>query len=189
MKINLKMALVIAAAALLTACGSSDDTPAKVTKADTTSAATATTVAAVVGQTFTFQGGVPELGTTANTTVAFSGTGATPTFTITSAGEGTASGVTEFGSCNFRVNSSTFAATHPLAVGKAVFFSFCSFTVNTAGAPADGTIVQRTMTFQLGSRRSLAITISVSINSDGVVVINNVTFGTTTTGPVTGGGS
>lgn len=189
MKANLTMALVLAASALLTACGGGDDAPpARVAVADTTAAANSTTTAAVVGKPFTFEGGVPELGTTGTTTVAFTSTGTTPDFTIASA-EGTATGTTEFGSCNFRVRTSTYPSTHPLGVGKAVLIALCSLTANTAGLPADGTVVTRTMTFQLGARRSLTITVSLSVNSDGVVVINGVTFAITPTGPVTGGGS
>ena len=95
MKINLKMALVVTAAAVLSACGSSDDAPpTKVATIDTVVQASASTTAAAASVPFVFPGGVQELGTTGTTTVAFTSTTTTPNFTIESPGVGTASGTT-----------------------------------------------------------------------------------------------
>ena len=183
----------------LAACGSSDDAPlpTKVATTDTVVQASAGTTAAAASVPFAFPGGVPELGTTGTTTVAFTSpattpntpTTTTPNFTIDSPGVGTASGTTTFGLCIFRITASTFTAPHPLAVGNVVTVNPCTLTVNTANTPANGSPLTRDLFLRLGSRLSSGARVTVTINADGVVVVNNVTIGTVPTQDVTGGSS
>ncbi|MFC5498395.1 hypothetical protein ACFPOE_12695 [Caenimonas terrae] len=187
MKINLKMALMVAAAALLTACGSSDNTTQTfVAASDTTLPANAATVPAVNGTAFTYPGGVPALSTTGTTTVAMTVSPATSTFTISSAGQGTASGNLTFGSCIFAVTSSTFPAGHPLALGQTVTVNPCNMNVNTAGAVANGVGTSRSVALVLGAASSAGASVTISVNAGGQLTLNGVAVGTITLTPVSG---
>lgn len=190
MKTNLKMALLITAAAVLTACGSSDSTPARVATADTTVAANPATTAAVYKVPFTFSGGAPELGTTASTTVTFTApsAGTEPAFAIASS-QGTASGSTAFGSCIFKVSSSTFSAAHVLGAGKTLTVAPCEFTVKTKGMAADGHSEKRKMKLRLGRTESDDQDVDTRVDSDGNVKVNDQDEGKTSVEDVTGGSS
>lgn len=190
MKTNLKMALLITAAAVLTACGSSDSTPARVATADTTVAANPATTAAVYKLPLTFSSGVPELGTTGSTSVTFTApsAGTEPAFTIAS-GQGTASGSTAFGSCIFKVSSSTFAAAHVLGAGKTLTVAPCEFTINTKGMAADGNNVKRKLKIRFGRTESDGQDVDTKVDSDGNVKVNDQDEGKTSVTDVTGGSS
>ena len=99
----------IAIAVGLTACGGgggSEPAAVEVAAADTTLPAAPATTAAVANVPFTFPAGVPGLGTTGTTTIAFTNTATTPAFSITTP-TGTATGTTRFGSCVFAVAAIT----------------------------------------------------------------------------------
>jgi hypothetical protein len=188
--------LVLSGSALLSACGGSSDSaavpPPQVATTSTaaviTSATGATVISSVLDKTFDFTTGVPSFGTTSATSLKLSGTGATPSFAISSA-EGTASGAMTYGSCIFTVTQSTFAAGHPLALSNSFAVSPCSLTVGTAGVKADGSPYPTTVTLVLGTINSNPISVTVSISSTGVVTVNNFTIGTTTLVAATGAGS
>ena len=193
MKINLKMALVVTAAAVLAACGSSDNGPvtSKVVTADTVAAASPATTAAVYKLPLTFPAGVPELGTTSSTTVTFDtpSAGTEPAFTIAGFGQGTASGTTAFGSCIFKVLSSSFRADHPLATGQTFTVKICDFKINTKGMKADGNAVKRKLKVKFGNTESNDQDVDVKVDRDGNVKVNDKDEGKTSTEDVTGGSS
>lgn len=185
---NLKHLFVLIAAAALVGCGGGgggEPAPVLVAPAETTLAAAPATVSAVEDVPFTFPAGVPELGTTGATTLAFTSTGTTPEFSITSEG-GTATGTTQFGSCIFVVATSSFPAGHRLAAGQTVTVNPCQIRLGTQGAPADSIARQRAAVFVLGSAASTGSTVTISINNGGVVTINGQAAGTVTLVPVSG---
>ena len=194
MKSNLKMALVVTAAAVLAACGSSDDGPLtpRVASADTTVAANTATTAGAYKVPLTFPAGVPELNTTSSTTVTFgtpTAPSTEPTFNIAGFGQGTASGTTAFGSCIFKVLSSSFPVDHPLAAGKLVKVDPCEFKINTKGLTADGTAVKRKLTVKFGQTQSDGQDVDVKVDRDGNVKVNDQDEGKTEVVDVTGGSS
>jgi predicted small lipoprotein YifL len=187
MKTNLRSSMILAAAIVLTACGGGGggEVP-KVAAADTKVAASAAATTAVTSVPFVFASGVPDFGTTSSTSLAFTSTGPNPAFAINAVGQGTASGTTAFGSCDFTITASTFPSTHPLGVGKTVVIKDCSLNVNTAGAPANGQPVTKSLAFSLNGIVSVSVSVTVTVATDGTVVVNNVTVGTTPVNPVTG---
>ena len=201
-KISLAVMLV-SGTMLLSACGGGDDpAPAKavVTAAPVVASFNATTgltlVAAVVDKSFGFTSGVPAFGTATPTTLKLSGTGAAPSFDISSA-EGTATGGMKFGSCIFTINpGSTYPATSPLGSGKTITVNPCQVSVSAPGASADGTSSGGTASFVLGTTPSTSVAVTVTISPTGVLTIPNpvagqppVTIGTATLAPATGPGS
>jgi hypothetical protein len=186
--------LVLSASALLAACGGgSDSAPvALVASASTSAAITPTTGAAVVSsvldKSFGFTVGVPSFGTTTATTLKLSGTGATPSFAISSA-EGTASGAMAYGSCIFTMTQSTYPAGHPLALGSMVTVNPCTLSVGTAGGKGDGVAYTTSVNLVLGTVNSTPVSVTVSISSTGVVAVNNVTVGSVSVVAATGAGS
>jgi hypothetical protein len=149
----------------------------------------------VANQAFAFDAGVPEFGTTGPTTVTFTTTPPTTlpdnaasvqqTFRIQE-GTNAATGPMEFGSCRFVINSSTFAATHPLGNGKIVVISSCVVTALVAGIPADNAPHTTSLTLTLNARVSKVITVTATIRTDGTIVINNITIAIVPTRPFTG---
>lgn len=184
MKKTLKLLLAASTAVLLSACGG-DPEPLTVAATDTTIAAAPATVAAVEDVPFTFTAGVPDLGTTGTTTLAFTSTGTTPAFSITADG-GTATGTTTFGSCIFVVASSSFPAGHRLAQGQTVTVNPCNIRLGTQGAPADSIARQRAAVFILGSAASTGSTVTVVVNPGGTITVNGQAAGTVTLVPVSG---
>jgi hypothetical protein len=153
----------------------------------------ATVARAIDDEVFTFTA-IPALGTTATTTLSINADGtATPTFTITEAGAGNATGVLSFGAtpgtCIFTVTQSTFAASHPLAVGNSVPADGCQVNVATAGTAANGTAQERSATLRLRNAVSLPLTVTVTVGSNGQVTINDEPSGIATVNSGTGGGS
>ena len=191
---KLKVAVLVASAAVLSACGSSDNGPTinKVATSDLTVAASPATTTSVAKNPFSFPGGVPELGTGAATTLTFGApaTGTTaPTFSIAGFGQGTANGTTTFGSCIFTVTNSSFPAGHPLANGQVLRVDPCEFNINTKGEVADGHSEKRKIKLKLGNTQSDGQDNDVKIDRDGNVKVNDQDEGKTPTTDVTGGSS
>ena len=196
-----QFALGLTLAATLAACGGSD-APAvvKVSAIDTTAAVTSTTAAALFTATptvATFSSGfsgndgtvaATPVAITGPTTVAFTSGGATPTFAISNGGA-TATGTTTFGSCIFTVTSSTFPPESPLATGKVVKVNPCNLTASTSGANADGSSLVRDVVLVLGTTPSEPVKLTVTVNTDGTVLIGNTSVGTVTLTTTTGAGS
>ena len=172
---------------ILSACGGGGSSPAAalISPSNDSPAANSTTTAAVVNQSFAFAPGVAAFGTTGATTVAFTSTSASPSFSISSA-QGAATGVTTFGSCIFTVTSSTFPAGSPLANGQVVRVDPCALNIATSGAAANGSSTPRNVNLVLGALVSTAIAVPVVVNVDGSVAINGVTVDKVAVSPVTG---
>jgi hypothetical protein len=188
MKTMKKLITTLAAlcmAATLTACGGGGGSTAQVASANTTVAMDATNGQAVAsslaGKTFNFASGVADFGTTAATTVTI---GASNTFQVAS-GTNTANGTLSFGSCHFKVTSSTFAS-GPLVNGNTVTVSSCQLLVLTKGVPADGADHTLQAELVLDGVASLPVTVTVQITSDGRVLVSNIVIGTVILTPVTG---
>lgn len=182
--------LVIGASALLAACGGGDSAPVAVVASTSTLAVItpstgAAVVSSVLDKSFGFTSGVPSLGTISATTLKLSGTGAAPSFAISSA-EGTASGVMTYGSCIFTVAQSTYAAGHPLAQGSKVTVTPCTLSVGTAGGKGDSVPYSANVTLILGGVNSTPVSVTVTISSTGVVTVNNVIVGSVTVVAATG---
>src|SRR4051794_12317801 len=125
MKKKLGLGLIsLVAASVLVACGGGHEA-SLAASSDVTAPVNTGSVAAVVGQGFTFNSGVTKFGTASPTTVTLN---SASTFSVAST-EGTASGNLAFGSCIFTVTTSTFPAGSPLAVGQVVTVHPCSISV------------------------------------------------------------
>ncbi len=196
MKKQLLMVAALLSAFVLTACSSSGGGGPATTVATTdtvlsvTAASGPTVARAIDDEVFTFSA-VPALGTTATTTLSVNADGtATPTFTITEAGAGNATGVLSFGAtpgtCIFTVTQSTFSASSALALGKAVTVDQCQVNVATAGTTADGTTQERSATLRLRNAVSLPLTVSVTVSPTGALVINGEPSGNTGVTTVSG---
>lgn len=181
--------LSVFTAVALTGCGGGggggEPPPVLVAPPQVNVAAAPTTVAAVEDVPFTFTAGVPELGTTGTTTLAFTDTSTTPAFSIVAEG-GTATGTTTFGSCIFAITASTFPAGHRLALGAVVTVNPCNINVNTAGLQATGVAASRSVALALGSAVSSGNSVTVQVNPGGQLVLNGNSVGTVTLTPVTG---
>src|SRR5687767_14806361 len=120
MRISKYLLAAVASAALVACGGGGDDSTAvasdvgPVTVNPQTGSAAAQ---ALSGRPLSYAGGVPSFGTAGTATTLTITAGSTNMFAV-SAGSDSASGNLTFGSCIFTVTSSTFAAAHPLAVGK-----------------------------------------------------------------------
>ncbi len=188
--------LVLSGSALLAACGGSSDSgplpAAPVVSTNISAAITPQTGAAVVSgvldKSFNFSSGIPDFGTTSATSLKLSGTGAAPSFAISSA-DGSAYGPMTYGSCIFTVSQSSYPATSRLAFGKSVTVSPCSLTVATIGLKGDGIATSASVTFVLGTATSAPVPVSVSINAAGVVTVGGFTIGTVTVVAATGAGA
>ena len=184
---NIKLVFsAVAAAALLAACGGGGSSePILVANADATIPANATVAGALAGTSFAFPSGVPALGTTGTTTLAFSGTAAAPGFDVSSGGN-SAGGTAAFGSCIFVVTRSTFAAGHPLALGQTVTVNPCTVNANTTGAVANGQATSRSVALVLGAAASANSTVTVGVNAGGQIVLNGALVTTIQLPPVSG---
>lgn len=179
--------VTIGMAAALAGCGGGGGGEQTLAVSRDTSVPVDSTITSAVVQTpFSFPAGVPSFGTSAPTTVTFTSTASTPTFTVASAGE-TATGTTTFGSCIFTVQASTFPATSPLAAGRTVTVHPCILALNTSGMPADGSADPVAGTLVLGSTTSAPATVTVQVSTSGVLTLNGTTLNTIVTiVPLTG---
>ena len=190
--------LVFGAVALMSACGGGGtSSPALVPVATTNLAidANATVISAVGTAPVTFPNGFSgvdgsgaPVSISGATTVAFSGSGASPNVSITNGGF-TASGATTFGSCIFTFNASNFPAASGFATGQSVKVNPCTLTVKTSGLVANGSPTSTTATLTFGSILSLVFSELVVINSNGSVSIGGFPLGTVTVVASTGAGS
>jgi hypothetical protein len=183
-----KLILVLAAivsSVTLVACGGGDDPAPAVVATNTDVATNANTAAAVANLPFVFPSGVPELGTTASTTLSFTNTATTPAFAIASGGM-QAQGTTTFGSCIFVITQSTFPAGHRLALGQTITVNPCNIRANTAGKSNNGVAENRAVSLILGAALSQGVTVTINVNEGGQLTINGRDVGTVTLTPVTG---
>jgi hypothetical protein len=178
-----KLAAILCAA--LAGCGGGSSDPLLVASADAVVPTNAAVASSVAGTSFAFPTGVAALGTTGTTTVAFSGTAASPGFAVGSGGN-TASGSAAFGSCIFAVTSSTFPAGHPLSVGQTVTVNPCSLNVNTTGALANGQATSRSVALVLGAAASANASVTVGVSSNGSLTLNGNIVTTVVLTPVSG---
>jgi len=144
----------------------------------------ATTVQAVLGQPFTIpNGAVFDPGIGNNNPVTFTFDRST-TFSLE--GSSTASGDVTFGSCTLTVTLSGFPAGQGPQVGKVINFTTCGIQITASNVTVGSGAVSGTLTLTLGgpngSSTSIAITVQVSIRSDGTLVINGVATGITISG-------
>lgn len=190
----------LASAIALTACGGGGGDTALAASSDATLAVNPTSGPAVttslISENFAFPAGVPEFGTNSATTVTFMPRSAAqpdatvpagnPAFTIAS-GANTASGVVEFGSCKFKVQTTTFTSGPLSVVGGTITISPCEVALDIGGTPADGVARDRTVTLTLNTATSAPVTVTVSISTSGAITVNNTKdVGTATVAPVTG---
>lgn len=191
MKKQFFLIAALVSAFALTSCGGGGggDDPVPVAQADavvTLDSATGPAMArAVVGELFAFQSGVAEFGTTGATSVTLTNTATTPNFTISENGMN-ASGVLEWGSCRFRIVTSTFVAPHPLTPGNVIVINNCQLRVNTAGQFANGQPQPRGATLRLNNALSALIQVTVIVHSNGTVTVNGQSAGSVTVAPLTG---
>ncbi len=174
--------LVLAAA--IAACGGGNTTPDLVAAADTKVAVNASTVAAILPSaggtpfTATFPNGFSgvdatgkAVAITGSTQVAFTGTAAAPKFSLTKGGT-TATGDVVFGSCSFKItNISGGILSEGFDVGWVIKVDPCSINVATAGATANGEMVDRTIKYVFGDSESSGFSVSVSISPNGTLTL------------------
>ncbi len=177
-------ASALALAALLSACGGggSASPPRQVASANLTVPITSATVAAFANIPFTFAGGLPELGLTGTTTLAFTDTSTSPAFSITTAG-GTVTGVTTFGFCRFTISS--VRGNLNLLPGDSIRVAPCDVRVDTAGRSSG--MINGSASILVGSSGGLDRH-DYTINPDGTIFslfgtpIGNVSFSAVTGG-------
>ena len=188
----LQVLLAVAAVVGLSACGGGggNDAPPAVAVADTTVGVSPTVTGAMVSTVFSFPSGLASFGSTSATTVTFNDTCPIPAFTVTSGGN-TAIGATTFGSCIFKIASSTFPAPSPLAEGKTLTINPCNININTRGQVANGVGQSRSVALVLGAAASSGASVTVSVTPSGQVTLNGATVGTVALSDGTGatGGS
>lgn len=182
---TLALSLTLAATAALTACGSSDSLDLKLAQSNVvktlnpTDGPKALPALQAASTGFAFANGVPDFGTTTATTVTIGGTSAAPTFKAKT-GSQEATGDFSFGSCIFKFNQAFGKA----AAGTTVTISSCSFTLNTMGAPANGTAQAIGAVLNLNGTTGTS-TVQTVISGDGTVQVGGSTIGnvpTATTG-------
>ena len=196
-----KLALAAVFAASLAACGGGSGTPtvaavsAPVTVGvQTTTAAAATAVLA--NQTFSFPNtallaqttspvGSPDLPFTKIAFSAATTTGGLP-FTLTQADGTSAKGTMTFGSCIFTVTE--FPAGTVLATPRVYTIptAQCQVKVETTNAAANGSTVNRPVTYILNTSSSSANSIPVVVAADGKITVGGVLVGTGVVVQVTG---
>ena len=139
----LKYALASVAVATLMACGGGGgggggSSGTTVAAADLTVGINATNGAQIVSAlealALNYTNGVNDFGTNGvPTTVTIADTDtATPTFNI-GAGGFVATGDLTFGSCRFKISTSTFPGGHPLSVGQTITVDPCQLVAETSG--------------------------------------------------------
>ncbi len=171
----LALSLTVAAIA---ACGGTDPTPVKAVVGNPEIQMNANVAGALANNTtFSFAGGVPDLGTTSTTTLAFTNTSTTPGISISSDGN-TATGDTTFGSCIVTIKTSTYPASHPMATGKVIVLNPCFVGANISGANADSSEALRNVYIQLGSTKSGLQAMPVKISADGTLNVYGRNIGT-----------
>lgn len=183
MKYSSKWAITLSvtAAAVLAACGGGGggldvkDTSTKAITGPTTVAINAATgvaaAASIDDKKVTFAAGVAALGTKGSSTdVTFDTSPAVPKFSIVATGgstPGMAAGDLSFGSCLFKITSSTFPSNHPLALGNTVRVESCNVVASTSGVTAGSapTNVPTSLTLAGGSFTAAGSTATVTFSA------------------------
>ncbi|TXT39074.1 MAG: hypothetical protein FD135_2452 [Comamonadaceae bacterium] len=194
-----KLALAAVFAASLAACGGSSGTPtvaavsAPVTVGvQTTTSAAATAVLA--NQTFTFANtatltnGVNGAADIPFTKLAFTtatATGAVP-FTLTQASGTSIKGEMTFGSCIFTVKEMPVGTVLTTPLVYTIPTAQCQIKVDTTNAAANGSTVNRAVTYTIGLSASSATSIPVTVSATGQITVAGVVVGTGTVVQVTG---
>lgn len=186
-------AAIVAGSMGLVACSDSDpvrsvasNTAVTVTPATATSAKAVVAALPAAGTTFTLPAAVTGTGgagvipagsamtlksTSGTSVAAFEVKGADPANTMT--------GVMDAGSCIFRVTATTGTGLG-FKIGDTFTVSPCSVTVNTAGAAADGTSQNRTVSVTLGTVQTSIGTVAVTITPSGEIQVGGNSVGTAT---------
>jgi hypothetical protein len=141
---------------------------------------------ALAGESFVYDDGVPDFGTTTATNVDVvdpAANGGNLGFRIASDGN-TATGALEFGSCRFRIIGSNYP--QRLTVGTTVRVRDCYLRINTRGVLADGSVQRVRISIILNGKRATRV-VSMRITRTGTIIINSVIFGTCKVRPITGG--
>jgi hypothetical protein len=175
--LSFAVAIVAVGSLTLMGCPSDDEEARTVNQAV---GVNTTTVAAVQAQAFTLPSGtVFGLAATTTPTLTFN----TPTtFTLASGGS-TATGPVVFGSCTLTVTGPLPPSVPLRPLGTIITFPTCNIQVNAVGTVAvGGASVQGTITLVLTGTTSSPITLPVSIDSDGTLVVNGVDTGAPVTG-------
>lgn len=192
-----KYALAGVAVAALVACGGGGGGSSGTTVAatDTTVGITAANgvqvVSALEALALNYTGGVTDFGTAAPTTLTIANTNtATPTFNIGSGGF-VATGDMTFGSCRFKINTSTFPGGHPLSVGQTITVDPCQLVADTSGQTT-GVPVETDVQLVLNGARPEPRKLPITITPAGDVQIqtpsgNTISLGTISVTTVTGG--
>lgn len=185
-------AFVVGGGMLLSACGGGDDAPLVATaNSDLIANVTPETVHAVLDMETNFSSGIKELGTSATTTLTLSGKDrAKPSFDLKS-GDYSAKGDMQYGSCIFVILQSNFPASRfpLLQVGQRTEISPCTVKVKTTGLKANMNSILTRLNFELGEQLSMPGLIPLSINSKGVVIVNDEPVGNVNVVLTTGAGS
>lgn len=142
------------------------------------------TTQALANQTFSFESGIPSLGTAGSATdLTFtSGT----SFAL-SAGGKTATGTTGYGSCIFTVQQTTFDPSHPMGkVNASTRVNPCSIEIKSRGVAATGVPASANARLVLENLASRDVGAAIRITADGQLFVGNANFGTVGTTPPTG---
>lgn len=179
------------AAATLVACGGGGGDSTTLAAADAAPIAVNPTTGAVAAQALngkpvSFANGVATFGTTGTATTLTVTAGAAPTFNISAGGQ-TATGNLTFGSCIFTVTDSDFVAPHPLAVGEVVTVADCKIDLDTSNKVADGGSVSVQAIVSLDGATSAPITTTVTIQSNGDILVGGSKITSVSVTQVTGG--
>ena len=196
------MRYVVAVCALVSAlgmfgCGGDDDETTTRSVSNVSVSTSASTAQALVGQPFTIPNGSAFFQGLPNTPVTLT---FTPSSAFTLTGGGTATGVVTYpGSCAFTVSTSNITG---LPAGTAIpTFTICNFVVTATvplqvgGGTGPGTVVLqlgRNGVVLINATLPAGVTVTVSIDANGQLVINSVTTGVpvpTTTGTTGTGGT
>lgn len=174
-------ASVFSCSVLLSACGGGDAAPSPtkaVASADITAAVTSSTAQVMVNKSFSFDSGVSALGTKSATTVDLSGSATAPDVKISSGGN-TATGVMTYGSCIFKITSSTIPGLPVTPAGdKGIEVKPCDLKLATAGLTNGSS--NSFVKWILGNASSISQGVTVTISSTGVVTVSGTSFGTVT---------
>lgn len=159
-----KWAFSLVMVGALAACGGGDD--AAVTQAESVAineASGPSVAAALANQSFDFPAVAEFGGTPVKVTL-----GAASAFTIAPTSGAPVSGTLGFGSCYFKITTSSYVAPHLLAPtiapSKGIFIKDCDIKI--PAAIANGVPTEKSVTFSLNGVISAPITIALTVNPD-----------------------
>jgi hypothetical protein len=173
-KVTFVAAATLTTALAFFACGdnkSTSPTP-KVATADAEVQVTQNTAPVLYDAPLSFDAGVPALGTSVATTLAFTENPAdstAPLFSLTTATD-TANGTMAFGSCHFIVGFATAGLAPEVVTGDTVIIDPCKVTLKTSGKSVE-VQTETESTLQLGTITSSAVIKNVVVTPSGNVTI------------------